>query len=57
VAVLLAKAGLATALRPLGVDPLKLPQMAAQAAKQWTAGFNPRPVGEEELLELYQRAY
>jgi alcohol dehydrogenase len=54
---LLGKAGLATTLRSLSVDPLKLPQLAAQAAKQWTAGFNPRPVGEAELLELYQQAY
>lgn len=54
---LLAKAGLATTLRSLSVDPLKLPQLATQAAKQWTAGFNPRVVGEEELLGLYQQAY
>jgi alcohol dehydrogenase len=54
---MLTQAGLATTLRPLGVDPVKLPQLAAQAAKQWTATFNPRPVGEEELLALYQQAY
>jgi len=54
---MLTQAGLATTLRPLGVDPLKLPQLATQAAKQWTATFNPRPVGEEELLALYQQAY
>jgi len=57
VARLLTKAGLATTLRSLSVDPLKLPQLATQAAKQWTAGFNPRVVGEEDLLGLYQRAY
>jgi len=57
VSVLLAKAGLATTLRSLAVDPLRLPHLATQAAKQWTAGFNPRPVGEEDLLGLYQRAY
>jgi alcohol dehydrogenase len=57
VGAMLAKAGLATTLRSLTVDPLKLPQLAAQAAKQWTAGFNPRPVAEVELLELYQQAY
>jgi alcohol dehydrogenase len=54
---LLAKAGLATTLRSLSVDPLKLPNLATQAAKQWTAGFNPRPVGEDDLLGLYQQAY
>jgi alcohol dehydrogenase len=53
----LATAGLGTRLRPLGVDPLKLPALAAQAAKQWTASFNPRPVPEEELLALYQQAF
>src|SRR6478609_5839888 len=57
VSALLTKAGMATTLRSLSVDPLKLPQLATQAAKQWTAGFNPRVVGEEELLGLYQRAY
>jgi alcohol dehydrogenase len=50
-------AGLATKLRPLGIDPLKLPHLAGQAAKQWTAGFNPRPVSEEDLLALYQQAF
>jgi len=57
VSAMLARAGLATKLRPLGVDPLKLPHMASQAAKQWTATFNPRPVGEDELLALYQQAF
>jgi alcohol dehydrogenase len=57
VGALLDQAGLCTTLRPLGVDPLKLPQLAAQASKQWTATFNPRAVGEEELLALYQQAY
>src|SRR6186997_1241799 len=50
VSAMLGGAGLATTLRPLGVDPLKLPHMAAQAAKQWTATFNPRAVSEEERL-------
>ena len=31
--------------------------MAAEAAKQWTAGFNPRRVEEGELLSLYQAAF
>lgn len=57
VSAMLAKAGLATKLRPLGIDPLKLPQLALQATKQWTASFNPRPVSEEDLLGLYQQAF
>ncbi len=31
--------------------------MAAEAAKQWTGSFNPRTVGEVELLALYQSAF
>jgi alcohol dehydrogenase len=57
VSQMLAAAGLATTLRPLGVDPLKLPQLAAQASKQWTATFNPRPATEAELFGLYQQAF
>jgi alcohol dehydrogenase len=53
----LAAAGLGTRLRPLGVDPVKLPALAAQAAKQWTVTFNPRPALEDELLALYQQAF
>jgi alcohol dehydrogenase len=54
---MLQRAGLSTRLRPLGVDPLKLPQLAAQATKQWTASFNPRPASEEDFLALYQQAF
>ena len=54
---MLALAGLSTSLRALRVDPLQLPQLAAQASKQWTATFNPRPVTEEELFSLYQQAF
>jgi hypothetical protein len=34
-----------------------LPDLARQAAQQWTAEFNPRDVGQDELLELYQSAF
>lgn len=54
---MLSLAGLSTSLRALRVDPLQLPQLAAQASKQWTATFNPRPVTEEVLFGLYQQAY
>ena len=53
----LSTAGLGTRLRPLGVDPLQLPALAAQATRQWTATFNPRQATEEELLALYQQAF
>jgi alcohol dehydrogenase len=51
------KAELASRLSDCGVEREKLPQLAADAAKQWTGGFNPRKVGEAELLALYQAAY
>ena len=57
VAAMLAKAGLATTLRPLGIDPRKFPLLATQATKQWTATFNPRTPTEEDFLALYQQAY
>lgn len=51
------KAGLATRLRDLEVEDSRLPDMAADAAKQWTATFNPRPVHAPELLAIYRAAY
>jgi alcohol dehydrogenase len=53
---LLSKAGLATNLQSLGVAPEKLPNLATEAAKQWTAKFNPREINEADFLELYQQA-
>ena len=50
-------AGLPAKLQECDVDREKLPQLAEDAAKQWTATFNPIAVGSAELLELYERAY
>jgi alcohol dehydrogenase len=50
-------AGLPGTLRGVGVAEVDLERLASQAADQWTAGFNPRPVGQEALLELYRSAY
>jgi hypothetical protein len=33
-----------------------LPVLAEEAAQQWTGKHNPRPAGEDELLQLYQAA-
>ena len=54
---MVATAGLPGRLSECGVEAEKLPQLAADAAKQWTATFNPREVGEAEMLEIYERAY
>jgi alcohol dehydrogenase len=56
VADLSRKAGLKERLSDCGVTPGSLTEMAAQAAKQWTGTFNPRPVTAVELLEIYRRA-
>ena len=41
----------------LGVGRDRLPELAAEAANQWTGTFNPRPVREAEYLALYEEAY
>jgi len=53
----LAHAGLPTRLRDHGVELAHIPALAAEAAQQWTAQFNPRPVGAAELEEVYRCAY
>ena len=30
--------------------------LAEEAARQWTAGFNPRPVTKEDFVKLYEAA-
>ena len=44
-------------LRECAVKKEELPELARLAATQWTAKFNPRPLAEVELLELYEAAY
>lgn len=51
------KAALPQRLRDCGVDQMHLPELAKAACRQWTAAYNPRPVTETELLELYQAAF
>jgi alcohol dehydrogenase len=49
-------AGLPRTLAQVDVPEAKLPELARMAATQWTATFNPRPVGEPELLSIYRSA-
>jgi alcohol dehydrogenase len=53
---LLAAGGLATTLRELAISAPDVPRLAAAAALQWTAGFNPRPVTADDLALLYEAA-
>jgi alcohol dehydrogenase len=57
VAKLVHKAGLPAKLSECGVEQNALREMAVDAAKQWTGRFNPREVGEAELLGLYETAF
>ncbi len=50
-------AGLPTRLRHVGVEPSSLADLAVQAAEQWTAQFNPRTAGTEDLERLYENAF
>ena len=53
---LLAAAHLKTSLRACGIDAADVPALAAAAATQWTAGFNPRAVTAVDLADLYEAA-
>ena len=43
-------------LAACGVERAAIPMLAAEAAAQWTAGFNPRPVAQEDFVKLYEAA-
>ena len=53
---LMGTAGLPTTLGECGVSDGILPVLAEEAAQQWTARFNPRPVADGDLLSLYRAA-
>ena len=57
VSELKAIAGLPERLRDFEIPPEDLPQLAEEAAEQWTGTFNPRQVSTVELLELYEESY
>jgi alcohol dehydrogenase class IV len=50
-------AGLATTLRALQVREDSLETLSADAAKQWTGTFNPRPFDAMAALHLYRAAF
>jgi len=53
---LLARSRLATTLTAARVAMPDTAALAAQAAAQWTAGFNPRPATAADLARLYEAA-
>ena len=48
--------GLPRSLADCGVKRSDLPKLSEEAAKQWTAGFNPRPIQAGDFLKLYEAA-
>ncbi len=57
VTALLGQAGLATRLSECGVEEQHLPALAADAARQWTGTFNPRPAREADFTAIYRQAF
>jgi alcohol dehydrogenase len=43
-------------LSQCGVQPKDVPMLATEAAKQWTATFNPRPVTQHDFIGLFEAA-
>ena len=54
--LLVARAGLATSLKDLGVREQDIPRLATEAAAQWTALFNPQRITETDFRGLYSQA-
>ena len=54
---LLNLAGLPATLHAAGVERACLPDLAEEAARQWTATFNPRKLAAADFAELYAAAF
>ncbi len=52
---ILSLAGLASRLGAFGVTSESIPVLAEEAAKQWTASFNPRTITAEDFAGIYGR--
>ncbi len=51
------RADLATSLESCGIARNELASLAAEAADQWTARFNPRAASAADLEKIYEEAY
>jgi alcohol dehydrogenase len=54
---LLNLAGFPRSLADCGVEPAKIKSLAEEAAKQWTANFNPRRIEAADFVGLYEAAF
>lgn len=55
--LLLNRGGMPRSLADCGVPRSAIPMLAAEAAKQWTASFNPRKVEAADFVTLYEAAF
>jgi alcohol dehydrogenase len=53
---LLDAAGMPPSLAESGVPETRIPELAREAAEQWTAQFNPRPLTAPDFEALYRKA-
>lgn len=53
---LLKQAKMMTRLRETGISASDVPMLAEEAARQWTAGFNPREITIRDFEQIYQQA-
>ena len=51
---LLDQAGVPRRLAAYGISEKDLQDLAEEAARQWTAQYNPRPVTSADLLQVYR---
>jgi len=54
---LLDVAGFPASLKECGVEESSIPTLAAEAEKQWTANFNPRPVAKDDFAGLFRSVF
>jgi alcohol dehydrogenase len=54
---LLDMAQMPRSLAECGVKQDLIPVLAEEAARQWTASFNPRPVSKQDFAALYESAF
>ena len=55
--MLLDVAQMPRSLADCGVAAAMIPTLAEEAAKQWTATFNPRPITARDFADLYEQAF
>ena len=44
-------------LADCGVERAQIKTLANEAVRQWTVRFNPRPLTEEDFVQLYEAAF